>query len=221
MTVLSFTQPANEGMGSQSGRVNERHTAAELETKMMSDWASIKGHEQEAILYASSEDFRRIFSEDLDGLYRLSLLLTRDSVKAEHCFVSGLDDCVAGNPVFREWAHSWAKRAIIQSAIRELKPRPSRPSPASPTVFGDIDQLSSGRGQHFEFDSVLRLEDHERFVFVMSFLEHYSEHDCALLLRWSVRDVRDVRTRALEKVIGSCNTTLSQEEMCHAWEKAK
>src|ERR1700751_225377 len=81
---------------------------------------------EEANLYASCEDFHTIIIEDMNELYQLSFLLTRDSAKAERCFVSGLEDCVAGNRVFREWARSWAKRTIVQNAIRELKPRPSQ-----------------------------------------------------------------------------------------------
>jgi DNA-directed RNA polymerase specialized sigma24 family protein len=192
-----------------------------LGAKKMTEVAHIRVHEERANQYASREDFRRIFNDDTNGLYQLSLLLTRDSVKAEQCFVGGLDDCVAENSVFREWARSWAKRAIIQNAIRKLNPRPRRPSPASPTVFADIDQLSSGPGRYFEIDAVLKLEDHERFVFVMSVLEHYSEHDCALLLGWSVREVREVRTHAIEEMIGLTVTALSQKQMCQGWEKVK
>jgi hypothetical protein len=104
----------------------------------MTERAHIRVHEEKANQYASREDFHRIFSEDTNRLYQLSLLLTRDSVKAEQCFVGGLEDCVTGNSVFREWARSWAKRAIIQNAIRELKPRPSvsnspRRHPSFPT----------------------------------------------------------------------------------------
>jgi len=46
---------------------------------------------------------------------------------------------------------------------------------------------------------VLRLADFERFVFIMSDLEHYSEHDCALLLGCSVKEIREGRTRALKE----------------------
>ena len=74
--------------------------------------------------FASCEDVRRIFSENLNGPYLLSFLLTVDPEKAERCFVSNLEDCATVNPVFREWAHSCAKRTIIQNAIEELKPRP-------------------------------------------------------------------------------------------------
>jgi hypothetical protein len=74
--------------------------------------------------YASREDFRRIFDEDSIGLCQLSFLLTGNPEKAQRCFACGFEDCVTGNPVFREWAHFWAKRTIIQNAIKELKPRP-------------------------------------------------------------------------------------------------
>ena len=156
----------------------------------MSDRAPIQVREQEANLYASREDFRRIFTEDLDGLYQLSLLLTRDSVKAEKCFIGGLEDCVAGNAVFREWAHSWAKRAIVQNAIRELNPRPGLSnSPTSAAIFTDINQLLSGPANHSEIDAVFGLEDYERFVSVMCVLEHHSQHVCAPLLGCSVPEV--------------------------------
>lgn len=159
---------------------------------------------QEASLYASHEDFRTIFNEDLKGLYQLSFLLTRDPAKAERCFVSGLEDCISGHRVFREWARSWAKRTIVQNAIRELKPRPSRSnSHLSGPMFSDMDQHSGGPCGHFELDAVLRLEDFERFVFIMSVLEHYSEHDCALFLGCSDRDIREGRTRALKELATS------------------
>ena len=52
-------------------------------------------------------------------------------------------------------------------------------------------------------DAVLRLADFERFVFVMSVLEHYSEHDCAFLLGCSDREIREGRTRALKELMSS------------------
>ena len=159
---------------------------------------------REANVYASPEDFRAIFNEGLKELYQLSFLLTRDPAKAERCLVSGLEDCVSGNRVFREWARSWAKRTIVQNAIRELKPRPSQSnSPLSAAIFPDMDKRSSRSGGHFEVDAVLRLADFERFVFIMSALENYSEHDCSLLLGCSVRDIRVGRTRALKELADS------------------
>ena len=92
----------------------------------MTEQAHTLVRDKEANVYASHEDFHTIFNEDLKELYQLSFLLTRDPAKAERCLVSGLEDCVSGNQVFREWARSWAKRTIVQNAIRELKPRPSQ-----------------------------------------------------------------------------------------------
>jgi hypothetical protein len=64
--------------------------------------------------YSNSGDFRRAFSEEIDSLYVLSLLLAAEPEKAEQCFVSGLEDSVNGKTVFKECAHSWARRAIIE-----------------------------------------------------------------------------------------------------------
>ncbi len=122
---------------------------------------------RETDLYATHEDFHSIFSEGLTELYKLSFLLTRDPEKAERCLVTGLDDCVTGNRVFREWARSWAKRAIVQNAIRELKPRPNHSnSPISGATFPDAKYLLTDPGLDFEMDAVFRLEDFERFVLI-------------------------------------------------------
>src|SRR5258708_31808678 len=75
--------------------------------------------------YANCKDFRRIFDEDMNSLYQLSFLLTGDHQKAERCFVAGIEDCATENRVFREWARAWAKRVIVENAIRELHPRRS------------------------------------------------------------------------------------------------
>jgi len=164
--------------------------------------------------YASREDFHTIFSEHRTELYQLSFLLTRDPARAERCLVSGIEDCVTENRVFREWARSWAKRTIVQNAIRELKPRPSQStSPLSGAMFSDVDQHSKGPGGHFEIDAVLRLADFDRFVFVMSVLEHYSEHDCALLLGCSARDIREGRTRALKELAASPHMEPSENQL--------
>jgi hypothetical protein len=74
--------------------------------------------------YASRDDFRRVFHEETDSLYRLAFLLTADSEKAEQCLVSGLEDSVNGSAVFKEWTHSWARRTIFQNAVRTINPRP-------------------------------------------------------------------------------------------------
>ena len=153
--------------------------------------------------YATREDFINVFSENKTGLYQLSFLLTGDHEKAERCYVAGIEDCVNENRVFREWARSWAKRVIVENAIRELKPRPSlASSPSVATVFWHSEE-SRDSGGYFDVEGVLGLGDFERFVFVMSVLEHYSHHECALLLGCSVLQIRQGRFHALAALAGS------------------
>lgn len=154
--------------------------------------------EDKAALYATSEDFCRLFADNVDGLYQLAFLLTGDHTLAEQCFVAGIEDSVHGNNVFREWAHSWAKRTIIRLAIRAIKPKPSDPDSAedSATHGG----LRIRPDWHDVVYGLLSLDDFDRFVFVMSVLERYSEHECALLLGCTPPDVREARTRALQQI---------------------
>jgi DNA-directed RNA polymerase specialized sigma24 family protein len=146
--------------------------------------------------YASSGDFHRIFHEETDSLYRLSFMLTADREKAERCFVSGLEDSVRGNPVFKEWARSWARRAIIQCAVRTIDPRPTDEDAHS--SFNSTGTTLAA--EQAEIAAVLELRPFERFVYVMSVLERYSDQDCSVLLGCSRRDVITARIRALQKI---------------------
>ena len=115
------------------------------------------------------DDFCEGFTNHLSGLYQLAFLLTRNHETAERCFVVGRENLVRGNRAFNQWAHAWAKRIIVENAIRELKPRP-RPShsPSSTADFPHIGQLSSGPDGHFTVQAILALKDFERVVFVLS-----------------------------------------------------
>ena len=152
--------------------------------------------------YVTGEHFRKVFAEDRADLYRLSLLLTGDHEAAEQCFIAGLEDSVNTSRVFKEWAHTWAKRTILQSAIRALKPRPRQHAMSS--LPEHVVEIGVSRRNIPERDSaissVLALEDFERFVFVITVLEGHSEHECALLLNSSFRDVRNARIRATERI---------------------
>jgi DNA-directed RNA polymerase specialized sigma24 family protein len=143
-----------------------------------------------SIDYATVDDFRRIFSENMNDLYLLALLLTADGGKAEQCFVAGIGDSVKGNRVFREWAYSWARRNIIQQAIRMLEPARERVTVAdTPQVGLEIEP---------RLRAVLKLDPMERFVFVMLVLEGHSYQDCSLLLGCSRQAVANAGARALE-----------------------
>jgi DNA-directed RNA polymerase specialized sigma24 family protein len=147
--------------------------------------------------YAARVEFCRVLAESMDRMHLLSFLLTADQAKAEECFVSGLEDGVEGTYVFRDWAQSWARRTIIQNAIRMLAPR-KNPSTVADAP-SDVVSCSSGRtqGADHAIARILRLEHFERFVFVMSVLEKYSDRDCSVLLGCSTQDVGETRMRAL------------------------
>jgi hypothetical protein len=167
--------------------------------------------------YASSDDFRRVFDEDMNSLYLLSFLLTANREMAEQCFVSGLEDAVEGNPVFKEWARSWARRVIIVNAVRAINPRPMEENGGSSSAPG------SSRGktppvEQVEIAAVLALGPFERLVYVMTLLERYSDQDCSLLLGCARRDVVTARTRALEQ-IGSAMASHSSERPLASSEK--
>jgi len=146
--------------------------------------------------YATTEDFCRLFLEQIDNLYQLSLLLTADQSKAEQCFVASMEEALDSNNVFRDWARSWAKVVIIENAIRVIQPRAWDPSQGL---------TMSGRNEIADDESstlraLLALGNFDRFVFVITVLETYSDHDCAVLLDCSLADVRNGRIRALEQI---------------------
>jgi DNA-directed RNA polymerase specialized sigma24 family protein len=153
--------------------------------------------------YATSQDFRHVFVEDMADLYRLAFLLTADHDKAEQCFAAGLDDCLNANRVFKEWARPWAKSSIIQQAIRTLQPRPDHGVSSAPATVLPESKPITVCDEHLEVNRVSALEQFQRFVFVMSVLEHYSEHACAELLGCSLQDIRIARARALGQLVDS------------------
>jgi hypothetical protein len=152
--------------------------------------------------YASSDDFCRIFHQEMGGFYLLSFLLTGNREKAEQCFVSGLEDSMKGNPVFKEWARSWARRAIIQNAVRAITPRPAETTERSNCASLNSD-AKAPPAEREEIAAILELGSFERFVYVLSVLERYSDQDCSVLLGCARRDVLAARTRAFQQIGGA------------------
>jgi DNA-directed RNA polymerase specialized sigma24 family protein len=147
-------------------------------------------------LYATGSDFCRIFEKDINRLYLLSFLLTGDRSTAEQCFVGGLHIAQEGNQVFKEWAESWARRAIIQNAIQMISPRKAADSTHS-TLVPDT---SNAPTQPAEIALIVSLPAFERFAFVMSVLERYSDQECSLLLGCAPGDAAAARARALGRL---------------------
>ena len=149
-------------------------------------------------LYATTEDFRKIFDEDLDRLYQLSFLLTGDRQKAENCLVAGVEVCADENRVFSEWVRAWTIRVVVENAIRELMPRPTSSNLSSLPPLRTRESTSPTG--YFDADALLGLADFDRFVFVLRVLEGYPENECALLLGSSRCQVREACTSAIKKL---------------------
>lgn len=154
-----------------------------------------KPENQKPSPYATRADFCQIFENDMNRLYRLSFLLTGDDVIAEQCFVGGLHIAQEGNPVFKEWAEAWARRAIILNAIRMIRPRLTA---ETPELFSQ--PTGDNATERTEIAEIVKLPVFERFAFVMSVLEGYSDNECALHLGCNRADVTAARTRALERI---------------------
>lgn len=155
------------------------------------------------------DDFCQIFTRDMKSLYLLSFLLTADHKQAEQCFAAGMEDCVEGNPVFKEWAHAWSRRAIIKNAIRIVSPLGQRTN-SSELALNAVEwdsELSPALAV------VTQLEPLQRFVYVMSILERYSDHECSTLLVTTKEQVVAARTRALQRLSVRDGTNPSPAEV--------
>jgi hypothetical protein len=144
---------------------------------------------------ATAVNFCSIFDEYMDNLYSLAFLLTADHDMAEVCFVTGLENCLNGSTVFKEWAHSWSKRAVIKNAIRLMNPLPGNGSKVHSMTSG-----MAGKSGSAILDSLTRQSPFDRFVYVMSVLERYTDQECSVLLSCSSRDVVDARSRVLHSL---------------------
>jgi len=164
-------------------------------------------------VYATRNDFCHIYIEEMNGLFLLSLLLTGDPQKAEQCFLSGFQDSVRNNYVFKERAHSWARRSIMLQAIRLLCSRPgeatesngSRLSPLIGNVLAEVHAYP-------DFARIIALNSFERFVFIMSILEKYSAQECSLLLGCFRRDVINAQVTAVRHLTSVVIATETQPE---------
>ena len=146
--------------------------------------------------YATHSDFCAIFLQQLDRLYSLALILTGDEFRAEECLLVALDSCAEGSPVFKESAVAWSRRMVIKRAIRFMAPLPTSPSRSNLVV----NRCDSSSEQDASLKSVQELRPFNRFVFVMTVLESYSDRDCALLLDCSCADVVAARIRAFQQI---------------------
>jgi hypothetical protein len=146
--------------------------------------------------YAKDADFCDIFRNDTTPLYLLAFLLTTNHKESEQCFILTVEETFREQAVFKEWARSWVRRRVIENAI-------AMASLALHRSGEKVDLWGAGRHetpQECEIGTVTNLDAFERFVFVMSILEHYSNWDCSLVLRCTVNKVAEARMNALRRL---------------------
>ena len=153
---------------------------------------------------SAQNDICQTFKQDMKVLYLLCLLLTGSEHYAEQCFVSSLSDSINLRATFADWNTSWIRHVVVRNAIRMM-----------PLVMNNKDEISPSRqsgvisSANPALHRVLRLETFERFVFVMSMLEGYSDHECAKLLRASAREVSIAKGMAFRHLAAPSSSTES------------
>jgi hypothetical protein len=158
-----------------------------------------KQDSQNRSTYATLSDFCKNLIDDLPRLYRLAFLLTGTHADAERCFFATIDDVATADRVFKGWEQSWSKRCLIVNAIH-LRFYGSGQASGKSDPWREFGVEAPG---HTTINALIGLDPPlQRFVFVMSVLEKYSEHECALLLGCTLRDVVDARVRALYQFSG-------------------
>jgi DNA-directed RNA polymerase specialized sigma24 family protein len=143
--------------------------------------------------YATPADFCKVLESDMKSLYLLAFLLTANHGDAEQCFVLTVDESFTAEAVFKGWARSWLRRSLIKNAIKLASPA-SDQSAGKRDLWGPEPRETQ---RDDEIDAVTRLAPLERFIFVMSILERYSAWECSVLLGRDMKEVVQVRARAL------------------------
>ena len=147
---------------------------------------------------ANRPDLCKVLEQDLKPLYLLAFLLTANHKTAEKCFAATVEQALNESAALKDYVRFHIKRSLIRNAIAIL-------SPPSSAGNEKRDCWSGGRHKAVgddEIGGVTQLPSPERFVFVMSVLERYSDGECSLLLGCSTRNVAKARIRALRRLPG-------------------
>jgi DNA-directed RNA polymerase specialized sigma24 family protein len=153
--------------------------------------------EEDARRYISGKSFCNLFSDRMAEFYQLAFLLTADPTLTEECFIAALEDCISASNVSRDWAHTWARRAIVKNAVRIVKDCTLH-GPSSQTDRDGGEKIPNAAGfVRPEFDAILALPIFDRFVFVLSLLERFPAGEISSLLGRPIKEVLQARISAL------------------------
>lgn len=142
---------------------------------------------------ANSDHFCRIFTLQLNSLYRLAFLLTTNHSLAERCTMASLNEALTANGISQAAAESWSKRAIIRNALRIVR-RESFETDLTLQRQGVLQDEFTG----WLFKAIISLQLLERFVFVLSVFEKTPDRECSQLLGCAITEVARARVRAFE-----------------------
>jgi hypothetical protein len=154
--------------------------------------------------YAHPVDFCRLFTEETQSLYLLSLLMTADHRSAEGCFLASFEECVhRASIVLKDGLRTWARHTIIKNSILMLASHQTGNEGRSLTQDVGLLECDSFRKQERDvaISNIFVLEDFERAIYVICVLERYSELTCASLLGCSQSIVTETRVRALQRSV--------------------
>lgn len=164
----------------------------------------IEGRQGRSAEYATAEEFCAIFNQEMESFYKLAYLLTASHSEAEECVAGALLDCHSAQ-VFKAWAQSWAKLAVVERAIRTVR-----------SAAGTITMPNRSVNPEEEFGRpelapILRLKTLERFVYVLTVLDRYSVRDCAILLKCSRPEIERAKLSAIASVSAANVAMLSTQ----------
>ena len=144
--------------------------------------------------YTSAADFCQLFEREMNRLYLLALMLTGDEAAAVECFARSLETCSISGGISPEWAPRWATHNIIKNAIEFVQPARDN-GRRSKEVTG----VAASR-QATLAEVLASAAPMDRFVYVMSVLERYSDRECASYLGCSVAEIAPARERGMQVV---------------------
>lgn len=118
--------------------------------------------------------------------------------------MAALDQCRRVS-VFKAWANSWSRLAVIESAIKLVG--------VGDRAASEAEQAERDAGLHPDAAPIYKLSNLERFAFVLTVLDHYSVGDCAILLRCSRKEVEAAKIRALQHMATDAHAMLNAEPL--------
>ena len=164
--------------------------------------------------YATAANFMEFYNEEMHSLLLLSLLLTADPVKAEKCFIDGLEACLHEMDLFLGKALLLARRAIIERAVMAVKFTKGR---LRSQPLAGVQRRSKWADDNF-VGAIFALGTFERLVFVMSLLERQSDDDCCALLDCEPCEIESARSTALRNLAKNKPVRKPFREALQAWE---